>query len=113
MRTKTIAREDVRPDVVRYEVRGTLDADTSQAMRDAEREPPPDSVVVIDLAKCSGMDDFGFGSLVGLIRRAREHDARVQLTHADDTLRDELRRTGVARLVEIVDEPVGDTVPAQ
>ena len=109
----TIAREDIRPDVLRYKVRGTLDADASQAVRDAERDPTPDSVVVIDLAQCSGMDDFGFGSLVGLIRRAREHDARVQLTNADDSLRDELRRTGVARLVEIVDEPATDTVPLQ
>jgi anti-anti-sigma regulatory factor len=48
------------------------------------------------------MDDYGFGSLVGLIRRAREQHAHVQVRGADEELRDGLRRTGVARLVDLL-----------
>jgi anti-anti-sigma factor len=88
--------------VLRYEVAGRLDAETSHEVRDVEREAAPDSVVEIDLRNCEGMDDFGFGSLVGLIRRAREHQARVRVRGAGEELRDELRRSGVARLVDLL-----------
>jgi anti-anti-sigma factor len=104
----TIALQEVddRPiaDAVslRYEVAGPLDSATSQDVRDVERDPLPDSVVEIDLRDCSGMDSFGFGSLVGLIRRARENQARVRVRGAPGEVRDELRRTGVARLVELL-----------
>ena len=87
---------------LRYEVAGRLDADSFREMRAVEREPEPDSVVVIDLRDCSGMDDFGFGSLVGLIRRAREQQARVQVRGAAGAVRDSLRRSGVARLVDLL-----------
>jgi anti-anti-sigma factor len=87
---------------LRYEVAGRLDAETSHEVRDVERLPAPDTVVEIDLHNCEGMDDFGFGSLVGLIRRARERQARVRVRGADDELRDELERSGVARLVDLL-----------
>jgi anti-anti-sigma regulatory factor len=87
---------------LRYEVAGWLDAEASHEVRDVEQAPNPDTVVEIDLQKCEGMDDFGFGSLVGLIRRAREHRARVQVRGADAEVRDELERTGVARLVDLL-----------
>jgi anti-anti-sigma factor len=87
---------------LRYEVAGRLDAETSHEVRDVERTPAPDSVVEIDLRRCEGMDDFGFGSLVGLIRRAREQRARVRVRGAGDEVRDELQRTGVARLVDLL-----------
>ena len=106
-----------RPDAValRYEVAGRLDAEASDRMRQIERDAEPDSVVEIDLQRCSGMDDYGFGSLVGLIRRAREHRARVRVRGADRTLRDELRRTGVARLVDLLpaDRATGDRGDAE
>ena len=86
----------------RYEVAGRLDAETSHEVRVVERTPAPDSVVEIDLRNCDGMDDFGFGSLVGLIRRAREHQARVQVRGAGADVRDELERSGVARLVDVL-----------
>jgi anti-anti-sigma factor len=87
---------------LRYEVAGRLDAETSHEVRDVEQLPAPDSVVEIDLRNCEGMDDFGFGSLVGLIRRARERRARVRVRGADDDVRDELERSGVARLVDLL-----------
>jgi anti-anti-sigma factor len=87
---------------LRYEVDGWLDAEASHEVRGVERTPGPDTVVEIDLQNCEGMDDFGFGSLVGLIRRAREHNARVRVRGADAEVRDELERTGVARLVDVV-----------
>jgi anti-anti-sigma regulatory factor len=86
---------------LRYEVAGRLDAEASHEVRGVERTPGPDTVVEIDLENCEGMDDFGFGSLVGLIRRARENNARVRV-RADAEVRDELERTGVARLVDVV-----------
>jgi anti-anti-sigma factor len=92
--------------LLRYEVAGRLDAETSHEVRDVEREAGPDTVVEIDLRRCEGMDDFGFGSLVGLIRRAREHQAHVRVRGADEDVRDGLRRTGVERLVDVV--PSGD-----
>lgn len=103
----TIALQEVeaspRDDVaLRYEVTGWLDAEASDRMRRIERDAEPGSVVEIDLRRCSGMDDYGFGSLVGLIRRAREQHARVRLRGADETLTEELRRTGVARLVDLL-----------
>jgi anti-anti-sigma regulatory factor len=87
---------------IRYEVAGRLDAETSHEVRDVERTPDPDSVVEIDLRRCEGMDDFGFGSLVGLIRRAREHRAKVLVRGAPGDVREELQRTGVARLVDLL-----------
>jgi anti-anti-sigma regulatory factor len=87
---------------LRYEVAGRLDADSFREVQKVEREPEPDSVVVIDLRQCSGMDDFGFGSLVGLIRRAREQHARVQVRGAAGAVRESLRRSGVARLVDLM-----------
>jgi anti-anti-sigma factor len=87
---------------LRYEVAGRLDAETSHQVRGVERLPDPDEVVEIDLEHLEGMDDFGFGSLVGLIRRAREQNARVRVRGADAEVRDELERTGVARLVDVV-----------
>ncbi|HEX7096262.1 MAG TPA: STAS domain-containing protein [Acidimicrobiales bacterium] len=112
----TIALQEVtnppRRDAValRYEVAGWLDADASDRMREIERDAAPDSIVEIDLRNCSGMDDFGFGSLVGLIRRAREQHARVRVRGANEKLGDELRRTGVARLVDLLpaDRATGD-----
>ena len=92
--------------LLRYEVAGRLDAETSHEMRDVEREAEPGTVVEIDLRRCEGMDDFGFGSLVGLIRRAREHHALVRVRGAGDDVRDGLRRTGMARLVDVL--PEGD-----
>jgi anti-anti-sigma factor len=89
-------------DGLRYEVAGWLDAESSHEVRDIERTPDPDTIVEIDLRKCEGMDDFGFGSLVGLIRRAREHNARVRVRGADADVREELQRTGVARLVDVL-----------
>lgn len=116
----TIALQEVedppRDEVaLRYEVAGRLDAEASDRMRQIERDAEPDSVVEIDLRRCSGMDDYGFGSLVGLIRRAREHHARVRVRGADETLQDELRRTGVARLVDLLpaDRATGDPGDAE
>src|SRR4051794_29754062 len=91
-----------RPEVVlRYEVAGRLDAESSAEVREVERAAGPDTVVEIDLRNCEGMDDFGFGSLVGLIRRAREQQAQVRVRGAGDEMRDGLRRTGLARLVDV------------
>jgi len=94
---------------LRYQVAGHLDADSFRAVQEVEREAAPDSVVEIDLRQCSGMDDFGFGSLVGLIRRAREHDAHVRVRGAAGAVRESLRRSGVARLVDLLpDRTPGD-----
>jgi anti-anti-sigma factor len=100
---------------LRYEVAGRLDADSFREVQEVEREPEPDSVVVIDLRQCSGMDDFGFGSLVGLIRRAREQHARVQVRGAAGAVRDCLRRSGVARLVDLMptDRTPGDRLAGE
>jgi anti-anti-sigma regulatory factor len=70
-------------------------------MREIEREAAPDSTVEIDLRACIDMDDYGFGSLVGLIRRAREHHAHVAVVGATQSVREGLRRSGMARLVEL------------
>ena len=86
---------------LRYEVAGRLDLDNTGEMRAIEQPAEPHSVVEIDLGDCEGMDDFGFGSLVGLIRRAREHDAEVHVVDADESIRRELRRSGLARLVTL------------
>jgi anti-anti-sigma factor len=99
---------DRRGAVLRYEVAGRLDASTSHQVRDVEQIPPTDGVVEIDLHNLVEMDDFGFGSLVGLIRRARERQARVQVRGADDEVRDELERSGVARLVDLLPGPPTD-----
>jgi anti-anti-sigma factor len=117
----TIALQEVddrpRDDVaaLRYEVAGPLDVDASEEVRAVERDPEPHSVVEIDLGRCSGMDSYGFGSLVGLIRRAREHQAHVRVRGAPDPVRDELRRTGVVRLVELLptDKSRADRVPSR
>lgn len=86
---------------LRYEVAGRLDLVDTQQMRAVERPAEPHSVVEIDLRDCDGMDDFAFGSLVGLIRRAREHDAEVHVVDAGEGIRRELRRSGLARLVTL------------
>ena len=101
---------------LRYEVAGRLDADSFREVQEVEREPEPDSVVVIDLRQCSGMDDFGFGSLVGLIRRAREQHARVQVRGRGRCgPRSCLRRSGVARLVDLMptDRTPGDRLAGE
>jgi anti-anti-sigma regulatory factor len=100
---------------LRYQVAGHLDSDSFRAVSAVEREPVPDSVVEIDLRQCSGMDDFGFGSLVGLIRRAREQHARVRVRGAAGAVRESLRRSGVARLVDLMpnDRPPGEQVAGE
>ena len=46
-----------RPEVVlRYEVAGRLDAESSAEVREVERAAGPDTVVEIDLRNCEGMD---------------------------------------------------------
>lgn len=109
--------DDPSPDdpvMLRYRVAGNLDADSFRAVRDVEQDPAPDTVVEIDLRDCSGMDDFGFGSLVGLIRRAREQHARVRVRGAAEFVRESMRRSGVSRLVDMMpDRPSGEQFAAE
>lgn len=98
---------------LRYEINGELDADSSRAIQRLEfatqKEVEADSLVEIDLRRCSGMDDYGFGTLVGLIRRMREQDAHVQVRGADEVVQESLRRSGVDRLIDFVPEPTPDS----
>jgi anti-anti-sigma regulatory factor len=86
---------------LRYEVAGRLDAAATREVREIEQAAAPHSIVEIDLGSCDGMDDYGFGSLIGLIRRAREQRAHVHVLDARPSIREGLHRSGVDRLVTL------------
>src|SRR5690606_701877 len=90
---------------------GELDAESFRTLQRVEQEATPETVVEIDPRRCTGIDEFGFGSLVGLIRRGRAQAAHVQVRGAASAVMESLRRSGVERLVDLVAEPTDEDRP--
>jgi len=61
--------------------------------------------IVVDLYPPGNMDDSAVGVLVRSARETRERGGRLTLCGADARVRDALERIGVARFVQLADDP--------
>jgi anti-anti-sigma factor len=83
------------------DVRGTLDAATVDALREAllttlQREHPPS--MIVDLTFVTFMDSMGIGALVSGYNAAREIGARFVLRNPSEFVHRQLRVTGLAEM---------------
>jgi anti-sigma B factor antagonist len=83
------------------DVRGTLDAATVDALREAllttlQRERP--SSIIVDLTFVTFMDSMGIGTLVAGYNAAREMGARFVLRNPSEFVHRQLRITGLAEM---------------
>ena len=83
------------------DVRGTLDAATVDALREAllttlQREHP--ASMIVDLTFVTFMDSMGIGALVAGYNAAREVGARFVLRNPSEFVHRQLRVTGLAEL---------------
>ena len=84
-----------------FDVRGTLDAATVGALRDAltstlQRERPV--TLVVDLTYVTFMDSQGIGTLVTGYNAARETGTRFVLRNPSEFVHRQLRVTGLAEM---------------
>ena len=83
------------------DVRGTLDAATVDALREAllttlQREHPPS--MIVDLTFVTFMDSMGIGALVTGYNAARETGTRFLLRNPSEFVHRQLRITGLAEM---------------
>jgi anti-anti-sigma factor len=90
------------------DVRGTLDAATVDALREAllstlQRERPP--TMIVDLTFVTFMDSMGIGTLVAGYNAAREIGARFVLRNPSEFVHRQLRVTGLAEMFGLSPTP--------
>lgn len=93
------------------DVRGTLDAATVDALREAlvgtlQRERP--AAMIVDLTFVVFMDSMGIGALVTGHHTARELGIRFELRNPSEFVHRQLRVTGLTAMFGLPDAPSGD-----
>ena len=83
---------------IHYSIAGTVGPDEAHVIRLAEEPPRPGDVVVVELGDVIELDDYAFGALVALVRRAREADAQVVVVTTEGSVRDRITESGLERL---------------
>ena len=88
------------------DVRGTLDAATVDALREAlistlQSERP--TTMIVDLTFVTFMDSMGIGTLVAGYNAAREAGARFELRNPSEFVHQQLRVTGLAEMFGLPD----------
>ncbi|MGE0880380.1 MAG: STAS domain-containing protein [Acidimicrobiia bacterium] len=109
---------DRRPGQIHYTIAGTVGPDEAHVIRLAEEPALSGDVVVVELGDVIELDDYAFGALVALVRRAREADAQVVVITTEGSVRDRIIDTGLERLTAtcerrtLDDKAADELVPA-
>ncbi len=89
-------------------VSGEIDIATIPRLHDvllratnADADPAPDQVLIVDLDGVWSCDDMGLGVLLGAAGRCRESGGDLVVVCSDGPLRDRLTRTGFDRAIRV------------